>query len=59
MVMTGTVSADLQDVVSVGVLGMDGHFAEFEAVIDTGFNGDFMLPRCVIVELRLSLIWRR
>lgn len=57
--ITGIVSADLQAIVRIAVLGANGHLSEFEAVIDTGFNGDLTLPSAAIVELGIPFIGNR
>ncbi len=49
----GTVSANLEPVVSLHVRGPAGTEVEVKAVIDTGYNGWLTLPESVVDSLGL------
>jgi len=51
--MTGSVNADGEAVVSLRVRDADGGFLEIDAIVDTGFNGLVALPAHFISDLRL------
>jgi clan AA aspartic protease len=55
--ITGIVTADLEAIIRLTVLGPEGQQEEIEAVVDTGFNGWLSLPPPLITELDLP--WRR
>lgn len=57
--IVGTVNSEFEAEISVVVLGVYGLRRAFEAVIDTGFNGDLTLPSEEFVELGLPLVGRR
>jgi clan AA aspartic protease len=52
--MTGTVSADLEAVLRLTVLGPSGQSADIDGVIDTGFSGYLTLPAATIALLGLT-----
>ena len=52
--ITGTVNANREAIISCGVRGPHGKEREIEAVIDTAFNGFLTLPPQVIAALGLS-----
>jgi clan AA aspartic protease len=52
--MTGTVTAGLQATLDLEVLGSPGASHKIEAVIDTGFDGELLLPRTLIAALALT-----
>ena len=52
--ITGVVTAHREAVVPVTVLDRDGRNREFQAVIDTGFDGSLTLPSSVIAALGLA-----
>ena len=52
--ITGTVTEDLDLVVTIEVANSSGAFDPLEVVIDTGFNGDLALPRDVVRRLGLA-----
>ena len=54
--MRGYVNRDLEPVVTIEVEGSEGAFQSFEAVLDTGFNGEIALPSRAIE--RLGLVYR-
>ena len=52
--MRGRVSRNLQPRVVVEVMGVGGQFEPIEAVLDTGFNHDLILPSDMIRRLGLT-----
>ena len=52
--ITGTVNANREAIISCGVRGPHGQEREIKAVIDTAFNGFLTLPPQVIAALGLS-----
>ena len=54
--MRGYVNRDLEPVVTIEIEGSEGAFQSFEAVLDTGFNGEIALPSRTIQ--RLGLVYR-
>ena len=52
--ITGTVSADREAIVSLRLRGSDGREQEIEAIIDTAFDGFLTLPHNVIETIGLS-----
>ena len=50
----GTLTEDLDMVVTVGVADSSRVFQPLEVVVDTGFNGGLALPRDVIARLGLT-----
>lgn len=56
--ITGTVNADLQAVVSLSLVGPSGHRREVEAIVDTGFNGFLTVPPAVVATLGLPRLGR-
>ena len=54
--MTGSVNADGEAVVSLRVRDADGGFLEIDAIVDTGFNGLIALPTHFISDLQLPYV---
>jgi clan AA aspartic protease len=54
--ITGVVTSSREDVIPRTLYRPGGGEHALEAVIDTGFNGAFALPRALIVDLGLA--WR-
>ena len=54
--MRGYVNRDLEPVVTIELKSSEGAFQSFEAVLDTGFNGEIALPSRTIE--RLGLVYR-
>jgi clan AA aspartic protease len=54
--MTGIVTAGLQAKLDIEVLGSSGTAHTVEMVIDTGFDGELVLPRTIIAVLGLNLV---
>lgn len=54
--ITGVVNASLDATVRLTIRHATGHEHEFEAIVDTGFNGSLTLPPTVIRQLGLP--WR-
>ena len=54
--MRGYVNRDLEPVVTIELKSSEGAFQSFEAVLDTGFNGEIALPSHTIE--RLGLVYR-
>lgn len=52
--ITGTVNADYEAIIRLHVQGPTGHTQDFEALIDTGFNGFLTLPPALITALGLT-----
>src|SRR4051794_22122826 len=52
--ITGTVTLDREATLRLKVQGLTGREREIDAVIDTGFTGQLILPLAVIEELGLS-----
>lgn len=52
--MTGIVTAGLQAKLDLEILGSSGGWHAVEAVIDTGFDGELILPVSLIAALGLS-----
>ena len=50
----GNVNQEIKPVVPIRLLGPDGREHPFSAVMDTGFNGDLILPLSVIHRLGLA-----
>src|SRR5215212_654485 len=50
----GTVSPDLLAIIPLSVQSTDGTTYQFDALIDTGFNGSVTLPVSVITALGLN-----
>ena len=55
--ITGAVSADREAIIRLSIRDAQGQEQEFEAVVDTGFDGWLSLPSVVIAALGLP--WRR
>jgi len=55
--ITGAVSADREAIIRLSIRDAQGQEQEFEAVVDTGFDGWLSLPSVVIAALGLH--WRR
>jgi clan AA aspartic protease len=55
--ITGVVTASRQAIIRLTVRGPEGQEQEFDAVIDTGFDGILTLPPALITTL--GLVWRR
>ena len=51
--MTGIVTPEREAILRVGVSGPTGRRREFDAVVDTGFNGFLALPRACVSALGL------
>jgi predicted aspartyl protease len=51
--MRGTITPDLEAAMALTLVGPLGQSEEIEAVIDTGFTGELMLPRNVVPSLGL------
>jgi len=56
--INGTVTSDLEAIIRVVVRGPMRHEQEFEAVVDTGFNGWLSLPGNSINQLGLPWLTR-
>ena len=56
--ITGTVNADLEATIQLGVRGPGGQEQEIEAIIDTGFNGFLTLPPALVTSLNLLHLGR-
>ncbi len=54
--ITGTVNAHREAIIHIAVLDASGQPHEFDAVVDTGFNGALTLPAATIAVLGLA--WR-
>ena len=52
--ITGTVTENLDLLVTIEIANSDGGFEPLEVAIDTGFNGDLALPRDTIQSLGLT-----
>lgn len=52
--MTGSVTAGLQALLELEVLGPNGRSEDVETVIDTGFDGELILPRTLVASLALN-----
>ena len=52
--LTGTVNADLEPIVSLLIRGPEGHL-EIETILDTGFSGFLLLAPELIARLGLRL----
>jgi clan AA aspartic protease len=55
--ITGTVNADLQPLISLPVFSASGTRHDIEAMVDTGYNGWLTLPPDLIAALGLP--WRQ
>jgi len=55
--ITGTVNADREAVIRLGVRDVNGHGHDCDAIVDTGFNGWLTLPPGFIAMLGLR--WMR
>ena len=51
--MTGVVTAEREATLPITVVGPQGRTLEFDAVVDTGFNGYLTLPQSLVRELEL------
>ena len=49
--ITGYVNLGLEPIVPIALLDRNGHRWRLEVVVDTGFDGDLMLPLATIREL--------
>jgi clan AA aspartic protease len=54
MIMTGVVTVGLQAKLDLEVFGPSGAVQKVETVIDTGFDGELILPPTLIVALVLA-----
>ena len=54
--ITGTVTLSRDAIIRLEVLNARGQPVEFDAVVDTGFNGSLTLPQYVIQQLGMT--WR-
>ncbi len=52
----GAVNAQLEAVVTLGLLGPTGRTREVDAVVDTGFNGYLILPPVLVADLGLPVV---
>lgn len=57
--ITGKVTANLEAVISLEIIGSRKQTQQVEAVIDTGFNGYLTLPSHLINRLKLQLAGNR
>ena len=57
--MRGVVNSALEATVRLSVRNTDARSHEFEAVIDTGFNGFLTLPHALIAALRVPWLYRQ
>ena len=57
--MTGSVTADRETVLSLAVWDVNGMAHEIETVIDTGYNGYLTLPSTTITALGLPTFGQR
>ena len=55
--ITGTVNADFEPIISLLIRRSDGEVFTQDAIVDTGFNGWLSLPPDLIAELNLR--WKR
>jgi clan AA aspartic protease len=55
--ITGTVNADFEPIISLSICGSDDNIYPHNAVVDTGFNGWLSLPPQFIAQLDLK--WKR
>ena len=55
--ITGTVNAVFEPIISLAIRRSDGRLFTQDAIVDTGFNGWLSLPPDLIAEL--SLRWKR
>jgi clan AA aspartic protease len=55
--ITGTVNADFEPIISLSIRRSDGEVFTQDAIVDTGFNGWLSLPPDLIAELNLR--WKR
>jgi clan AA aspartic protease len=55
MTMFGRVNQNREAVIKVVIVGVESRKIAIDAVIDTGFNGDLILPLEIILELGLKL----
>jgi clan AA aspartic protease len=55
--ITGTVNADFEPIISLSIRRSDGGVFTQDAIVDTGFNGWLSLPPDLIAELNLR--WKR
>jgi len=54
--ISGQVNSNLQAIVRIAVFDTNGAEQEFDAIVDTGFNGSLTLPTILIHSL--GLVWR-
>jgi clan AA aspartic protease len=55
MTMFGRVNQNREAILKLVIIGAENHKIAIDAVIDTGFNGDLILPPEAISELGLKL----
>ena len=55
--ITGTVNADFEPIISLSIRRPDGEVFTQDAIVDTGFNGWLSLPPDLLAELNLR--WKR
>ena len=55
-VITGSVNANYEAVITVPVRGPEGQTRQVEAVVDTGFNRFLILPPALVTELGLPFV---
>ena len=49
-------NAHLEAIITVSLLGSEGHAKEVDAVVDTGFNGFLTLPPMLVADLGLPIV---
>ncbi len=54
--ITGSVNANYEAVITVPVRGPEGQTRQVEAVVDTGFNRFLILPPALVTELGLPFV---
>jgi clan AA aspartic protease len=47
----GTVNRDREAIIQIALVGVEKRLKSLQAVIDTGFTGDLMLPLSIVLEL--------
>jgi clan AA aspartic protease len=53
--ITGRVNANREAIIQVAIVGDNKRLRSVRAVIDTGFTGDFTLPKAIIDELGFTI----
>jgi clan AA aspartic protease len=57
--IAGVVTADLDAIILLTLLGPDGGKQSIEAVVDTGFSGFLTLPPTIVFSLELTWLCRQ